>query len=82
MFKKEDLKNGMVVEFNDGSRRLLWEDKLIDSQGFIPMGFINDELLNMDDLRKAYIVKIFLTHNVCYFTDFLRDKSLTCIWSR
>lgn len=46
------------------------------------MSFIDDKLYNSDSIVKDHIVKVFLTHDVCYFRDFLRDESLTCIWSR
>ena len=82
MFRKEDFQNGMVVEMSDGRRRMFWNGRLIDEYGYIPMSFIDDKLYNSDSTVKEHIVKVFLTHDVCYFRDFLRDESLTCIWSR
>jgi hypothetical protein len=72
----------MVVEFNDGSRRLVWEDKLIDKCGFMPMFNISDELVNSDAMDGEHIVKVFLVHDVGSFSDFFRDRHLTCIWDR
>lgn len=82
MFKKKDFQNGMVVEMNDGRRRLFWNDRFIDEHGYIPMCNISDDLYDLDTIDKQHIVKVFLTHDVCYFRDFLRDESLTCIWNR
>lgn len=80
MFLKKDLVNGMVVEFNDGHRRLVWNDRLIDSHGYIPMSYINDKLINIDHIHKEYIARIYLTHDIGYLTDFFNDKNLSCIW--
>lgn len=82
MFKKSDLKNGMVIEFNNGERRLLWEEKLIDNRGYIPIQNINEELYNMDSISREHITKIYLSHDVRYFNDFFNNESLTCIWKR
>ena len=82
MFRKEDFQNGVVVEMSDGRRRMFWNGRLIDECGYIPMSFIDDKLYNSDSTVKEHIVKVFLTHDICYFRDFLRDDSLTCIWSR
>lgn len=82
MFDKGNFKNGMVVEFNDGNRRLVWEGRLIDSCGFIPLHFIDKDLVDMDSIKCKYITKVYLTKNVCSFNDFFREKNLTCIWTR
>ena len=82
MFKKKDFQNGMVIEMNDGRRRLFWNDRFIDEHGYVPICNISDNLYDLDRIDKQHIVKVFLTHDVCYFRDFLRDESLTCIWDR
>ena len=82
MFKKEDLKNGMVVEFNNGGRRLVWENRLIDKLGYIPISNINKELYNSDSLNGEHITKIYLAHDIMYLNSFFNSKSLTCIWDR
>lgn len=82
ILKKSDLKNGMVVEFNNGERRLLWEGKLIDKRGYIPMQYINEELYNMDSISREHITEVYLSHDVGYFDDFFNNESLTCIWKR
>jgi hypothetical protein len=82
MFKLLDLKNGMVVELNDGSRRLLWENRLIDQHGFIPLGSFNKHLINADCSNLVKIDKIYLTHSIYYLNDFFNDESLTEIWRR
>lgn len=82
MFNKKDFQNGMVVEMNNGVRRLLWNGKFIDEHGYIPISHLSDDLYDLDTTSGQHIVKVFLTHDVCYFKDFLRDERLTCIWDR
>lgn len=83
MFKKEDFKNGMVVQLDTGSRRLFWDARFIDQSGYIPLSYYNDSLLNTDRIPKdENIVKIYTVKNVGYFDDFFVDENLTEIWSR
>lgn len=83
MFKKEDFKNGMVVQLDTGSRRLFWDERFIDQNGYIPLSDYNDSLLNTDRIPKdENIVKIYTVNNVGYFNDFFVDENLTEIWNR
>lgn len=82
MFNKKDFQNGMVIEMNDGTRRLLWNGKFIDEHGYISLSNLNNDLYDLDTTNHQYVVKVFLTHDVCYLKDFLKDDSLTCIWDR
>jgi len=83
MFKKIDFKNGMVIGLDTGDRRLFWEGRFIDKCGYIPLGYYNDNLNNMDRIPGDHnIDKIFLAHGVGYFDDFFSDDNLTMIWSR
>lgn len=82
MFNKKDFQNGMVIEMNDGRRRLFWNDRFIDEDGYILMCDISDDLYVLGRIDRLHIVKVFLTHDVCYFGAFLSDENLTCIWDR
>ena len=83
MFKKSDLKNGMVIELNSGIRRLVWEDRLINECGFIPLQNYDDNLNNINELSKEEnIDKVFLTRDVSYLEDFFSDKKIIEIWRR
>lgn len=83
MFKKEDFKNGMVVELDTGDRRLFWNGRFIDHHGYIPLSFYDSDLNNTDRIPKdENIDKIFTVKNVGYFNAFFRDENLIQIWSR
>jgi hypothetical protein len=83
LFPKANFKNGMVVELDTRKRRLFWEGRFIDGTGYIPLGYYDNELNNMDTINHTdNINKIYLSHDVGYFEDFFRDASLTEIWRR
>lgn len=82
MFNKKDLKNGMVVEFNNGKRRMVWDDKLIDNIGFIWMNNIREnDLKHLDSIQDEYIVKVYKHKDIGSIRCFLRNDCLTQIWS-
>ena len=83
IFKKTDFKNGMVVELNTRERRLVWEDRLINECGYIPLENYDDNLNNTNELyKKEDIDKVFLTHDVRYLEDFFSDGKIIEIWRR
>ena len=83
IFKKTDFKNGMVVELNTRERRLVWDDRLINEYGFIPLENYDDNLNNINELSKEEnINKVFLTRDVSYLEDFFSDKKIIEIWRR
>lgn len=83
MFKKEDFKNGMVVQLDTGGRRLFWDGRFIDQLGFIPIQHFDENLHNMDRITyDENINAVYTVKNVGYFDDFFRDVNLTKVWSR
>lgn len=83
MFRKEDFKNGMVVQLDTGERRLFWEGKFIDQYGFISLDFYDDNLNNIHRITKDKNIDIiYTTHDVRYFGAFFTDTNLTEIWNR
>lgn len=79
-FTKSDLKDGMVVEYRDGDRRIVLGDKLIGYDSWVDIVAFNDNLecknnkdLNIDKVYNSdsHILK-----------DYFKDKSLTLIWER
>ena len=85
-FKKSDLKNGMVVEFNTGERRLLWNDRLIDDIGFIWLENIKEDkygnLKHIANINNEVINSVYETHDIGSINDFFKDEHLTLIWKR
>lgn len=86
ILKKSDLKDGMIVEFNTGKRRLLWKDRLIDYIGFMWFDDIKEDkfgnLRNVGNINYEIIDKVYETHDIGSINDFLEDEHLTVIWNR
>lgn len=83
MFKLEDFENGMVVELEDGKKRLYWEGNFIDQHGYIPIKYYNANLNNTDRIgNRDDIKRIFTSTNISYFGAFLIEDNLTEIWNR
>lgn len=79
-FIKSDLKDGMVIEYRDGDRRIVLGDKLMGYDSWVDIVAFNDNLecknnkvLNIDKVYNSdsHILK-----------DYFKDKSLTLIWER
>lgn len=82
MFNKNDLKNGMVVEFNDGTRRMVWDDKLIDYTGHIWLDDIRErDLKHLNSIKDEYIVKIYDHKDVYSLNCLFKMEYLIEIWS-
>jgi len=83
MFNKKDLKNGMIVEFNNGKKRMIWKDKLIDNIGFIWMANIDErDLRHLDNIKGEFIDVVYKTQDIGSMSDFFRDDNLMEIWRR
>lgn len=83
--KRSDLKNGMVVEFNNGNRYLLMEHYgvgkiLVDQYSFKYLMSINEELISNSNNTER-IIKVYKTIGCC-FRDYLLESSLSLIWER
>ena len=78
-FTKADLKDGMVVEYDDGRRRLVLGDRFIGNNGNAFMHEFNEDL----KFNHSYIVinKIYES-TAWYLNDIFKDDCLTLIWER
>ena len=79
--KKEDLKNGMVVEFRDKSRGLVHNKRIIDKEEFVFISNLNDDLTNASSFKDLDIMKIF-DSNASTLGDLFSDNRLELIWER
>ena len=79
--KKEDLKNGMVVEFRDKSRGLVHNKRIIDKEEFVFISNLNDDLTNASSFKDLDIMKIF-DSNASTLGDLFADNRLELIWER
>jgi hypothetical protein len=81
-FPKEALENGMVVEYRDGSRRMVHNNELL-------IGDVKYNTLDMywQDLTSIYeddgkdIVKVYKS-TACNFSEMWEDHTLELIWDR
>lgn len=81
--KEKFWKTGNVFEFNNGSKRLIWEDQAIDKNGFIPKSFFNKNLLNTDSTQNEHVIKIYSPNLTAgYFEELLDTKSSKILWSK
>lgn len=89
-FTKSDLKTGMVVEYRNGSRRLVLrdyqgtgEDILIGS-GWRSLNDYTEDLADSDDDKDYDIMKVYVAINYCDTLYLLDSKCCKCrvVWER
>ena len=78
-FAKADLKDGMVVEYRNGTRFLVLGDKLIGKQSWASIKHIKDDLFSNSE--ELIIDKVYKT-SAYLIEEFFNDKYLTLIWER
>lgn len=81
-FTKADLKDGMVVEYNDNSfgKRLVVGDFLIGEDGYADLGDYNENLKNVvSDLE---IVRVYKIKRMGKISSIMYDVNLELIWER
>ena len=82
-FAKADLKDGMVVEYQNGFRRLVVGDMLIGQNGWLDLGEFNYDLrCSGYDLESLHIVKAYKIKCPGGFGAILDDNNLELIWQR
>lgn len=78
-FTKSDLKDGMVVEFCNGFRRMFLVDKFIGENGHMLLDHYNENLETSDN--DFTISKVYLTHSNT-LKNYFKDEYLELIWKR
>ena len=82
-FTKADLKDGMVVEYKNGDRRLVVDDMLIGQDGWLGLREFNYDLKCSGANRESIdIVKVCKTKRPRSFGSLLDDDNLELIWQR
>lgn len=79
-FTKSDLKDGMVVEYRDGRRRMVLGDNLIGEYGHAPLRDYNENL-EEENYPEETIAKIYKSDTQSIRTVF-EDYNLALIWER
>lgn len=78
-FTKSDIKDGMVVEFRDGDRRIVLNGHLMTNNAVINTSHFTEDLQHQFDdftIDKVY------TSNARFGTDYFKDEYLDLIWER
>ena len=79
--KKEDLKNGMVVEFRDKSRGLVHNERIVSIEDYLFISNLNDDLTSGVGIEEIDIMKIFNSKPIT-LGDLFSDNRLELIWER
>ena len=79
--KKEDLKNGMVVEFRDKSRGLVHNERIVSIEDYLFISNLNDDLTSGVGIEEIDIMKIFNSKPIT-LGDLFADNRLELIWER
>lgn len=79
-FKKSDLKDGMVVEYRDGDRRLVIDKYLIGKNAHYELSTYNENL--EDGYPRLTIMKVFKIRQRAILERILDDDNLELIWER
>lgn len=81
-FTKADLKDGMVVEYRSGERRLVVANMLIGKDGFLTLDSFRENLESIEFVQEYTIAKIYKVKEARSFECILEDCNLDLIWER
>ena len=79
-FTKADLKDGMVVEYRDGDRRLVIDKYLIGKNAYYELGTYDENLEGV--YPRLTIMKVFKIRQRAILERILDDDNLELIWER
>lgn len=79
-FTKSDIKDGMVVEYRDGDRRLVIDKYLIGKNAYYELSTYNENL--EDKYPGLTIMKVFKIRQRAILERILDDDNLELIWER
>ena len=80
-FTKADLRDGMIVAYANGKRRLVLNNFLIGKDGYYDLKYYSEDLKNKDDSDKD-IVRIFKITMATTFDYICHSSNLKLIWER
>lgn len=81
-FTKADLKDGMVVEYRNGERRIVIDNMLIGKSGFSTLNKFSENLKENEQAEAIDIMKIYIILKARRFESVLNDNNLELIWDR
>jgi hypothetical protein len=80
-FTKADLKDGMVVEYNNGIRKMVLQNGLFDKLYYTPIDLFNDNLEYIDNIKNFTIDKVY-TSKAVSLNSYFKDDNLELVWER
>lgn len=83
-FTEDDLKTGMVVEYRNGSRRVVFEDRLLGNKAYCRLNQFEETLLIIGSCHDLDIMKVYRPNKKCVYEleDIFDDTNLNLIWER
>lgn len=85
-FTKADLKDGMVVEYRKGKRRLVFNGTFTGMDGYLELSNYTDDLTynydSYEDPRSFDIVKVYELEFIGKIPDMFSNHNLKLIWER
>lgn len=87
-FTKDDLKDGMIVEYRNGKRALVIAGHFVNKFGFMSISSYNDDLINIKnstslsrdyDIRRVYRPK---SNEICNIDHIFESHRLDLVWKR
>ena len=80
-FTKADLKDGMVIEYANGKRRLVLNDFIVGKDGYYYLSYYSENLKDKNSSDRD-IVRVFKINIVTTLDYIFRTENLELIWER
>lgn len=81
--KEKFWKTGNIFEFNNGRKRLVWNDSVIDASGCVPKFLFDDELNNTDSTVGECVIRIYSPNTKAgYFKELIKTKDENLLWQK
>lgn len=81
--KEKFWQTGNIFEFNNGDKRLVWNEAAIDSHGYIPKRLFNDELVNTDSTVGECVIRIYSPNRRAeYFKELTKTYPENLLWEK
>ncbi|MCH5234481.1 MAG: hypothetical protein J1E16_04245 [Muribaculaceae bacterium] len=76
-------KDGNIFEMNDGSLRMVWGNQAIDSPGYIPKGYFDESLTNMDSIVRECVIRVYSPNfKACCFNELIKPQRNNLLWEK
>lgn len=80
--KKEDLKNGMIIECRNGNRYVVLNNVVVRETNWFSMNSITNDLKDKYGKNEYVIVKVYESYSATGLDNIFEDENLKLIWER